>query len=114
MQFTAITLSLVALATGVFAAPQALPAPNVTLAEGVVNTAEPAGFPTSFLPPGFHLPNGTFPPEMPHGAPQGPPHGPPCGHPIPAIPVPHAAAPSLMASTGALAVGVAAAVALSM
>ncbi|KAI0817063.1 hypothetical protein GGR55DRAFT_618899 [Xylaria sp. FL0064] len=101
MQFTVITLSLVALATGVFAAPQL---PNATIEGNVSQTSEPPCMETPILPPGVHPPNGSFPHgPLPHG---------PCGSPI--IPVPHNAAPSLMTSTGALAVGVAAAVAFSI
>ncbi|KAI1272952.1 hypothetical protein F5Y07DRAFT_402921 [Xylaria sp. FL0933] len=100
MQFTVKPLFLVALVTGVFAAPQL---PNVTVEGNVAQTSKPPCMATPILPPGIHPPNGSFPHgPLPHG---------PCGHPVQ---VPHNAAPSLMASTGALAVGVAAAVAFSV
>ncbi len=157
MQFTLAAFSLVALATGVFAAPQSGPT-FVTRAQA----GEPDATTVPFYPPGvpFHPPNGTFQPPTspfpppndtfqpptapfpPPNAPFHPPNGtfqpptapfPPPGvpfHPpngsfppwmphrpiggcLP-LPVPHAAAPRVGHSTAALAVGVAAAVALSL
>ncbi|KAI1302735.1 hypothetical protein F5Y03DRAFT_396247 [Xylaria venustula] len=100
MKFTLIT-SFAALAAGAFAAPY-----NVTAAaEDVAKATEPLTSPLIPFPP-----NGTFPFPGCH-----PSHHPDCHRPhISPIPIPHDAAPSLGRSAGAIAVGVAAVVALSM